>query len=212
MLLIAASVILMGPVGSGVRAAETTLKTWTDDWLPLFSLDVLTGGRTDLAQLRGCVVLVHSFATWCEPCRAEAASLQNLAGRMQDKPFMVITVDAGEVDGRVQRFSATLPVPFPILLDRDRAVTKAWQVYALPTTFLLDSNLILRFVAEGDFDWSRPEVEGHPLHRIAPLSDGRVDPRRIVDTLGDDTVLVTIIHAQNEIGTPTYAANCRKTP
>jgi peroxiredoxin len=171
--LIAASVILMGPAGSKVRAAETTLKPWTDDRLPLFSLDALTGERTDLAQLRGRVVLVHFFATWCEPCRAELTSLQNLAGRMQDKPLTVIAVDAGEVDGRVQRFFATLSVPFPVLLDRDRAVSKAWQVYALPTTFLLDSNLVPRFVAEGDFDWSRPEVEEALMKLIASKATAR---------------------------------------
>jgi hypothetical protein len=78
---------------------------------------------------------------------------------MQAKPLTVVAIDAGEADRAVQRFFATLPVPFPILLDRDLAIAKAWHVYALPTTFLLDGNLIPRFLAEGDFDWSRPDVE-----------------------------------------------------
>lgn len=163
----------MGAGGSEVRAADTALKPWTDDRLPLFALDALTGGRIDLGQLRGRVVLVHFFATWCEPCRAELASLRLLAGRMRDKPLTVIAVDAGEVDGRVQRFFATLPVPFPVLLDRDSAVSKTWQVYALPTTFLLDSNLVPHFVAEGDFDWSRPDVEEALTQLIASQAAAR---------------------------------------
>jgi len=172
-LLFVAGAILAGPLASAARAADTVLKPRTADRLPLFSLDTIAGGRADLAELRGRVVLVHFFATWCEPCRAELASLQDLVGRLRERPFTVIAVDAGEVDSRVQRFCATLPAPFPILLDRERAVTKAWQVYALPTTFVLDGNLVARFVAEGDFDWSRPEVEEALMKLIASTAAAR---------------------------------------
>lgn len=157
--LVAAVFILTATGDSKVRAADTALNAWNGERLPPFARDTLNGGRTDLAQFRGRVVLVHFFATWCEPCRAEFASLQQLVGRMRPKPITVVAVDGGEADRAVQRFFATPPVPFPILLDRDRAVAKAWHVYALPTTFLLDGDLIPRFVAEGDFDWSRPDVE-----------------------------------------------------
>ena len=172
--LLAAGAILIGPLRSEICAADTVLKPWTDDRLPSFSLDSLTGRRIDLGELRGRAVLVHFFATWCEPCRAEFASLQVLVGRMRGRPFTAVAVDVGEVDTRVQRFFATLPVPFPILLDRDRAVTKAWGVYALPTTFLLDSNLVPRFLAEGDFDWSRPEVDAALTKLIASKAAARV--------------------------------------
>jgi len=121
-----------------------------------------------ISQLRGGAVLVHFFATGCEPCRTELTALRQLHNRMRDKPFTVVGVNAGEVESHVQRFFAEQPVPFPILLDRDRAMSKAWRVYVLPTTFLLDGNLTPRFVAEGDFDWSRSEVEETLTKLITP--------------------------------------------
>jgi thiol-disulfide isomerase/thioredoxin len=164
-LLVAVALVVAASTASTVRAADTALREWTDDApLPPFSLDALAGNRIDgnridLAQLRGNVVLVHFFATWCEPCRAELTSLQQLAGRMRSRRVVVVTVDAGETDRTVQRFFATLSLPFPVLLDRDRSATTAWRVQTLPTTFLLDSDLMPRFVVEGDFDWNGPEAE-----------------------------------------------------
>jgi peroxiredoxin len=166
--LLVVTAVFVNLAQADVRAAETILKPWTEDRLPLFTLDALTGERTDLAQLRRRAVLVHFFATWCEPCRTELTALQRLHDRMREKSFTVVGVDAGEVESRVQRFFAEQPVSFPILLDRDRAMSKAWQVYVLPTTFLLDGNLVPRFVAEGDFDWSRPEVEETLTKLITP--------------------------------------------
>ncbi len=163
--LFAVTAILMKLAQANDRAAETILKPWTKDRLPLFTLDALTGERSDLSQLRGGAVLLHFFATWFEPCRTEPTALQQLHDLMRGKPFMVVGLDAGEVDSRVQRFFAKRPVPFPILFDRDRAMSKAWQVFVPPTTFLFDGNLTPCFVAEGDFDWTRPEV----LETVAKL-------------------------------------------
>jgi hypothetical protein len=58
-----------------------------------------------------------------------------------------------DVDQRVQRFLAATPFHFAVLLDRDRAVAKAWKVATLPTTFVLDASLQPRLVVETDFGW-----------------------------------------------------------
>jgi thiol-disulfide isomerase/thioredoxin len=139
------------------RAAE--LSPWVEGGRPHFSLDSLTGDSISLAAHADRVVLVHFFATWCEPCRPEMAALQRLADRFARRPLAILAIDVGEVDARVRRFFETLPVAFPILLDRDKAVTKAWQVSSLPTTFVLDRALAFRFVVEGDFDWDRPDAD-----------------------------------------------------
>jgi peroxiredoxin len=68
-------------------------------------------------------------------------ALQQLHSRLHDRSVTIIGMDVGEADSRVRRFFAAGPVSFPILLDRDRAVSKAWQVSVLPTTFLLDGAL-----------------------------------------------------------------------
>jgi hypothetical protein len=59
---------------------------------------------------------------------------------------------------RVERFLETAPVNFPVLLDSDRTVSRAWDVSVLPTTFVLDRALAPRLWVEGDLDWSRPDV------------------------------------------------------
>lgn len=123
-----------------------------------FVLPVLDGPPMALRSARGKVVLVHLFATWCEPCREELPALSHLAVRHADS-VSVLAIDVGEVDARVRRFFETLPVHFPVLLDRDRAVVRAWGVSALPTTIVLDGNLHLRYRAVGDVAWDSPEVD-----------------------------------------------------
>lgn len=147
-------------VTSGCRpslAAELT--AWNGDQPSRFALESLTDDRVNVDDYGGRVVLVHFFATWCEPCRPELAALQRLAGRYARRPLTVLAIDVGEVGDRVQRFFATQPVTFPVLIDDAKAVTKAWQVSTLPTTFILDRTLAARFIVEGDFDWDRADAD-----------------------------------------------------
>lgn len=123
-----------------------------------FSLDDLRGAPRDLLAFKGNVVLLHFFATWCEPCVREITSLQKLTSIASDKPLKIVAIDVAEVDLRVRAFFEKLPVNFPVLLDRDRTVTKAWQVSALPSTVVLAPDLTPRLFIEGDLDWSRPDV------------------------------------------------------
>lgn len=125
---------------------------------PALSLLSLDHGRQELAALRGRTVLVHFFATWCEPCRAEMAGLARLAGRLKERPFALLAVDVGEVPARVRRFLDAAPVPFPVLLDEDRAALKAWKVVGLPSSFVLDASQTLRLYAGGPVDWDDPDA------------------------------------------------------
>jgi peroxiredoxin len=124
----------------------------------MFVLPTLDGPTQDLARLRGRVVLVHFFATWCEPCRAEMASLSQMHSQFIDRPFAIVSISVAEADGAVRRFFAGEGLPFTILLDRDRSVAKAWNIHTLPSTVLLDRSLKPRLIAEGDLDWTRPDV------------------------------------------------------
>jgi len=134
------------------RAAAAELQRWTAGAQPAFSLPNTTAANVALGAARGHVVLVHFFATWCEPCREELPALNRLAARAGDN-MMVLAIAVADADRSVQRFFATTPVDFPILLDRDRVVAKAWKVATLPTTFILDAGLRPRFVVETDNAW-----------------------------------------------------------
>lgn len=102
---------------------------------------------------------MHFFATWCEPCRQEIGSLQDLSQRLPQDRFSIIGVDVAEVEIRVKRFFDSLPVTFPIALDRDGAVAKAWDVDVLPTSFVLCPELNPRFYVRGDLDWNHPGID-----------------------------------------------------
>ena len=134
-----------------LRAEAAELQPWTEGGRS-FSLPDTTGTDVALESARGRIVLVHFFATWCESCRAELPALNRLAARAHGS-VKVLAIAVADADRSVQRFLDNTPVDFPILLDRDRAVAKEWQVATLPTSFVLDASLRPRFVVESDYAW-----------------------------------------------------------
>jgi thiol-disulfide isomerase/thioredoxin len=147
-------------VGSFALSAELDrLETWEQAALPALSAPGLDYVPNKLANYAGRIVLVHFFAKWCESCREEMNSLSALARRQTaGTPIAIVAVDFGEVPERVRRYLAREPVNFPILLDLDRSIAKAWGVEALPTTFVLGRQLRPRFRTVGDLDWMQPDA------------------------------------------------------
>ena len=133
---------------------------------PALKLADLDGKPGDLAELKGKVVVVNFWATWCPPCRREMPSLERLRKALPE--VVVLAVDVGEDVDTVFSFTGTLdPAPeFAILLDRDSAAMQAWKVKGLPSTFVVgpDGNLAYRAVGGREFD--HPEVLDQ-LRRLA---------------------------------------------
>ncbi len=126
---------------------------------PHFVLADTAGSRHSLDRYGGRTLLVHFFATWCEPCRPEMQALERLIAREGSRAaFRVVAISVNEPDDRVRRFFEKTPVSFPILLDRDRAVAKAWGVEILPTTYVLDAGLLPRLLVERDLEWDRLDI------------------------------------------------------
>lgn len=123
---------------------------------PAFTLDDSNRQTIALNDLRGQTVLVHFFATWCEPCRVELPALRRLAERAG--AIRILAISVAEPEARVRNFLDKMPPGFPILLDRDRAVAKAWNVSALPTTYILDGALQPRLFIESDYPWDTLDV------------------------------------------------------
>jgi thiol-disulfide isomerase/thioredoxin len=135
-------------------AAGAELQAWSGGPPPPFALEDLAGRTHRLADYRGKVVLVNFWATWCEPCRAEMPSLGRLHAALADRPFVVLAVNLGEPVSRIKKFLAGTPLEFPVLLDRDTAVAKAWRARLLPATYLVGRDGRIRQVRFGELDWS----------------------------------------------------------
>jgi peroxiredoxin len=138
------------------RAAE--LAPVREPAKPDFHLQDLDGKHVSLKAFKGRTVLVHFFATWCELCRQELPGLNRFLGRASTN-VSVIAISVAEVDPRVKRFFGQMRVDFPVLLDRDRAVAKSWNISALPTTYVLDANMKPVLLVEADFAWDTVDVE-----------------------------------------------------
>ncbi|MBN8986425.1 MAG: TlpA family protein disulfide reductase [Rhizobiales bacterium] len=170
-----AAAFFIGLAPSPAASESPSLRPWTEGTPRSFSLDDLHGTSRDRQTFKGNVVLLHFFATWCEPCVRELSSLQALTEIARDKPLKIVAVDVAEVDLRVRSFFEKLPVSFPVLLDRDRTVTKTWQISALPSTVVLASDLTPRLFIEGDLDWSRPDVLT-TIEKLYPAATPNTEP------------------------------------
>jgi peroxiredoxin len=125
---------------------------------PALALSGLDGKARDLAALRGKVVLVNFWASWCPPCVHEMPSMQQLWRDLRGQGFEILAVNLGEKEPAMRDFVARHRLDFPILLDPAREAAKAWRIYAYPTSFLIDRQGRVRLAVAGGIDWNEPQV------------------------------------------------------
>jgi peroxiredoxin len=121
---------------------------------PGFTLERLEGGETSLAEMRGRVVLVNFWATWCEPCKQEMPAMERLYRRHHEAGFELLAISVGEDPETVRAFRDQLGLSFPILLDRDKTVSNAYQTYRFPESYLVDreGTVVERYVGPREWD------------------------------------------------------------
>jgi thiol-disulfide isomerase/thioredoxin len=105
---------------------------------PAFKLPLLKGSELSLEQLRGKIVLVDFWATWCAPCRAEMPTFEKLHLELKDKDVAILAVDIGEGTDLVGEFIAKEKYTFPVLLSEGTDITKDYGVNAYPTLVSVD--------------------------------------------------------------------------
>ncbi|HHH43951.1 MAG TPA: TlpA family protein disulfide reductase [Gammaproteobacteria bacterium] len=111
-------------------------------------------------RYRGKVVMVNFWATWCPPCRRELPSMEALYQVFRDDGFTVLAINQWESPDHVFAYMGQLDVEpsFPILFDRDSAVSQRYGVKGLPTTVLIDRRGRVVYRAVGGRDFNHPEV------------------------------------------------------
>lgn len=102
-----------------------------------FTLTGLDGKQWSLKDLRGKVVLVNFWATWCPPCRKEMPDLQEFHTKLKDKGLVILAI-TDEDAGKAQPFIAEKKYTFPVLLDPGRKVNEAFRVDGIPKTFIFN--------------------------------------------------------------------------
>jgi cytochrome c biogenesis protein CcmG/thiol:disulfide interchange protein DsbE len=126
-----------------------------------FKLEALDGGTVTLEQLRGKVVFLNVWATWCGPCREEMPSMETLYDELRGNHDFVMLAVSQDTKGRapVASYVEKNGYHFKVLLDPDNSVSEAYEVSGVPETFIIDRQG--RIVAHhmGAFDWSRPDVK-----------------------------------------------------
>jgi thiol-disulfide isomerase/thioredoxin len=134
------------------------LKAVTPKPAPVLPFSLLNGQSLDIGKLRGQVVLVNFWATWCPPCRKEMPSLDRLDKMESGRRFTVLAVNVKEQADLVERFLDEMPLSFPIALDEDGKLAKAWKAYVYPTSYLVDKTGQIRYSLSGTLEWDDPEV------------------------------------------------------
>ena len=118
---------------------------------PDFTLDTLQGEQVKLSGLRGKVIVVNFWTTWCPPCRAETPALEMSYEAYKDLDVVILGVNLTDQDSlkEVESFVQEFGLTYPILLDRDGAVGLLYQLSGLPTTFFINREGIIRTVVIG---------------------------------------------------------------
>ncbi len=132
---------------------------------PDFALKSSTGENLRLSEYRGDVVMINFWATWCGPCRQEMPLLNDLFNRYQRVGFSLLGVNIDDDSRRAMQMVEDLGVDFPVLFDETKAVSKLYQVEAMPVTVIVDREGIVRYVHHG----YKPGYEEHYLTEIRTL-------------------------------------------
>ncbi len=146
------------PLAQAVPAAERGIVKVGDE-APNFQLRDLNGNLVSLSQLRGKVVLLNFWATWCGPCRVEMPAMEQLYRTFPRKEFEILAVSTDPQGAVVTRpFQQEMGFTFPILHDSEYRVGLTYGARTLPMTFMVDRQGVIRQKIFGARDWASTEA------------------------------------------------------
>ncbi len=127
---------------------------------PNFQLRDLHGRLVTLSDLRGKVVLLNFWATWCGPCRVEMPAMEQLYQAFSRKDFEILAVSTDVQGPAITRpFQQENRLTFPILHDTDYRVGLTYGARSLPMTFMVDRQGVVRHQIFGARDWGASEAQ-----------------------------------------------------
>ena len=123
---------------------------------PDFELKDIDGNTWRLSELRGKVVFLNFWATWCPSCRQEISSKERLHKMMKGKPFQMLSIIYRDSPRKVASFIRRNGLSVPALIDPGFKVAKSYGVTGVPETFIIDKQGIIRHRIIGPRQWDSP--------------------------------------------------------
>lgn len=111
--------------------------------------DLNNGKKISLAALRGKVVLVDFWASWCAPCKEEMPVLESLHKRFKDSGLVIIGVSVDNEAANAKKFLSSVKVSFPIVHDAGKTVADSFKPPRMPTSYVIDKTGKIRFIHAG---------------------------------------------------------------
>jgi len=132
---------------------------------PEFSLPERAGKVIALKDLKGKVVMINFWASWCGPCRQEMPLLEQMYKRYNALGFTLLGVNVESDTKDAEKWLKDMPVSFPVLFDKENKVSKLYSVEAMPSTVFIDRQGNVRYLHKG----YKPGDEGEYLNQIRAL-------------------------------------------
>ncbi len=157
-ILIFTTVLAVSVLLSSCQNWEEKIVLREGDSAPPFSLNDINGKIWRLEQLKGKVVLVNFWASWCPSCKEEKPSLQKLSNMNRDKPdFLILTILYKDDPTGAFQFMKKNNLNFTLLLDRKWEASNAYGVTVVPETYLIDKKGVLRRKIIGPTRFDTPD-------------------------------------------------------
>ncbi len=125
---------------------------------PGFTLTDTKGKTWSLSELKGQVVFVNFWATWCPPCREEMPSMQKIYTSLPSDKFKLLSILNNDRPDFAESLAATIGFTFPILVDPGSKTGRAYGLTGVPETYIIDKQGILREKFLGPMQWDSPRA------------------------------------------------------
>jgi len=174
--------------------------------VPDFALPDLRGNLVQLSALRGKVVFINIWATWCPPCVEEMPTMQRLYERLHDRGLEILAISIDALGAQVvDPFMRQYRLTFPALLDPTGSIERLYRTSGVPESFIVDKQGRLVEKVVGPRDWSHPQVIVMFERLLAALDAGLQVPGQVAEV-----TLASSVTLPSATGKPAVAAQTRK--
>lgn len=114
-----------------------------------FKITSFEGSLIDIAKLRGNVVVINFWASWCGPCKIEAHALEAAYRAYKDRGVHFVGIAVDDTESNARAFLKRYNISYPNAIDSDNTLSSRYQIFAIPTTFVIDKAGLIRYKRQG---------------------------------------------------------------